>query len=198
MAQRNSLELANKARAEKKHAMQIWVLELVLNGKSVKEIETLTNYSKSRIYDAIKRFDKDFVLDAYTQYFTSKKTVTFNQYQTFIELDCNYKKYRKQYGKKKVIISEWGEEIEVVDKKEPITKQAETTDWYFERKERVKKANLLMQLKEAINYVNLMESKNTFATRMLMQQRKTYNIEGRHLTIEEVRELYNRLINEGN
>lgn len=58
MAQRNYLESALKARETKRQkAMQTLFLELGLNEKSVKEIETLTNYSKSRSYDAIKRFD---------------------------------------------------------------------------------------------------------------------------------------------
>jgi len=78
MAKQSRLDVANNARIAQKEAMQLWVLELILNSKTVKEIEMITNYSKSRIYDAIKIFDEEFVTNAYTNHFNNK--VTFYQY----------------------------------------------------------------------------------------------------------------------
>ena len=189
------LDSANQARVDNKKAMQVWVLELVLNGKTVKEIEMITNYSKSRIYEVIKMFDEEFVTDAYFRYFNMEHKVFYRDYETFLKLNCNYKQYKKQYVKKEIIISEWGEEIEVVPEEVPkeVPKEPETIDWYTKMKEKVERARFREKLADIMNYDRLMTGRQNFAAKVINGV-NTYNVRGEQLSIEEIKKLHDSLL----
>lgn len=93
---RTRINNANKARAFKKECVKKDILKAVLQGYLIQDIITLTGLSRSEVYKLVADLNVDFVKYIYPD--SKGIDIPKEDVEQFINLDCNYKKYRKYLG----------------------------------------------------------------------------------------------------